>query len=162
MKYSFKRGFTLIELLVVIAVIGVLAAVILASLNDARAKARDAKRLADIKQFQNALELYRNDNNAYPLINRFSYDTGSSAIWTNYWSPLLVTAGYISNIMVDPINDGTTHYRFYSSYSGTLTCNGLFWQQYEYVIVFRMEKPLSSIADSNYSPFTKCVAGPLK
>jgi prepilin-type N-terminal cleavage/methylation domain-containing protein len=53
-----KLGFTLIELLVVIAIIGVLASIVLASLNTARVKARDARRIADIKQIQLALELY--------------------------------------------------------------------------------------------------------
>lgn len=53
-----KKGFTLIELLVVIAIIGVLASVVLASLNSARKKSRDARRIADIKQIQLALELY--------------------------------------------------------------------------------------------------------
>jgi len=163
MKYSFKRGFTLIELLVVIAVIGVLAAVILASLNDARVKARDAKRLADIKQFQNALELYRNDNGAYPITNEWSYDSGgSSAAWVSYWTPRLVTPGYIASVMIDPINNASSHYRFYSNLTTAYTCAGRVWQDYEYVIAFRMEKPLSSIADSTYSPFTKCIAGPLK
>jgi len=51
-------GFTLIELLVVIAIIGVLASIVLASLNSARTKSRDARRVADIKQIQLALELY--------------------------------------------------------------------------------------------------------
>lgn len=51
-------GFTLIELLVVIAIIGVLASIVLASLNTARAKSRDARRITDIKQIQLALELY--------------------------------------------------------------------------------------------------------
>ena len=53
-----KKGFTLIELLVVIAIIAVLASIVLVSLNTARVKGRDARRLADIKSIQNALELY--------------------------------------------------------------------------------------------------------
>ena len=57
-KFRKNQGFTLIELLVVIAIIGVLASVVLASLNTARKKSRDARRIADIKQIQLALELY--------------------------------------------------------------------------------------------------------
>jgi prepilin-type N-terminal cleavage/methylation domain-containing protein len=60
------RGFTLIELLVVIAIIGILSSVVLASLNSAREKGRDARRLADIKQLQLALELYYDANGSYP------------------------------------------------------------------------------------------------
>lgn len=66
MKKS-QKGFTLVELLVVIAIIGVLASVVLASLNSARKKSRDAKRVADIKQIQLALELFFDSRgNTYP------------------------------------------------------------------------------------------------
>ncbi len=61
-------GFTLIELLVVIAIIGILSSVVLASLNTARLKARDARRISDIGQLQLALAVYYDAfNNKYPL-----------------------------------------------------------------------------------------------
>ncbi|MBI3231963.1 MAG: type II secretion system protein [Candidatus Doudnabacteria bacterium] len=61
-----EKGFTLIELLVVIAIIGLLASVVLLALNSARAKSRDAKRLADVRQIASAMELYYNDISTYP------------------------------------------------------------------------------------------------
>lgn len=61
-----KRGFTLIELLVVIAIIGLAAALVLASMSGARKKSRDARRLSDMKQLHNALELYVSDNKTSP------------------------------------------------------------------------------------------------
>jgi len=61
-----KKGFTLIELLVVIAIIGLLSTLSILALNQARARARDAKRIADVKQIQTALEMYYNDVGDYP------------------------------------------------------------------------------------------------
>lgn len=61
-----QKGFTLIELLIVIAIIGILASVILVNLNSARLKARDARRLAEIKSIQSALEVYFAQNGQYP------------------------------------------------------------------------------------------------
>lgn len=63
-----KKGFTLIELLVVVAIMGLLSALAVVALNQARARARDARRVADIKQIQTALELYYLDHNGYPNI----------------------------------------------------------------------------------------------
>jgi prepilin-type N-terminal cleavage/methylation domain-containing protein len=99
-----KRGFTLIELLVVIAIIGILASIVLASLDSARKKGRDARRVADIKQIQLALELYYDANSAFPL-------TLSTAA--------LVTPGYISVIPTDPSgsswsNAGAYYYSAYA------------------------------------------------
>ena len=52
-----ERGFTLIELLVVIAIIGMLSSVILASLNSARKKGRDSRRLQDLRQIANSVAI---------------------------------------------------------------------------------------------------------
>ena len=61
-----KRGFTLIELLVVIAIIGILASIVLVSLNDARNKGYDTQIKSDISQTRTTIELcYDNMNGTY-------------------------------------------------------------------------------------------------
>lgn len=66
MKRFFKSGFTLVEVLVVIAILGILAAVGLASFTSSQMKGRDSQRKSDLKQISNALEIYYNDYNRYP------------------------------------------------------------------------------------------------
>jgi prepilin-type N-terminal cleavage/methylation domain-containing protein len=95
-----KQGFTLIELLVVIAIIGILSSVVLASLNSARQKSRDAKRVSDIKQLQLALELYFDSNGSYPVT----------------LAPL-VTGGQIAQIPTDPVANAA--YRYSAIGTGT-------------------------------------------
>ena len=61
-----KSGFTLIEMLIVVAVIGILAGTVLVSFGPVQRQARDARRLADLKQAQNVLGLYYNKCGYYP------------------------------------------------------------------------------------------------
>jgi prepilin-type N-terminal cleavage/methylation domain-containing protein len=63
---NYKKAYTLIEMLMVVAIIGVLASSILIGLGSTRAKARDSRRITDLKSTQTALELYYSKYNSYP------------------------------------------------------------------------------------------------
>ena len=94
-----NRGFTLIELLVVIAIIGLLSAVVLASLNATRAKARDAQRLSDATTLQNALELYANDHGGqYPVTGSSVYYGHCSGTWPAGHTGRTGSTGYIPDL----------------------------------------------------------------
>lgn len=116
-----KKGFTLIELLVVVAIIGMLSSVVLASLNSARANARDATRKQDLRQIQTALELYYNANGSYPVGGAGSDQTW----WVNSTSGLLyplVSGGYIPSLPIDPgtntyVGSGCGGAQFYAYWS---------------------------------------------
>ena len=94
------RGFTLIELLVVVTIIGILMTVVITSLESARIKARDGKRLGDIADMKKALELYVTQNGSYPDP---TVACGTSEAWSSWacWSTLLPST-YISSMPTDP------------------------------------------------------------
>jgi len=78
-RHKSLTGFTLIELLVVISIVGALASIILASLNSARSKARDAKRISELKQLATALEMYYSNHGDYPPSS-----PGGVGCWSNW------------------------------------------------------------------------------
>ncbi len=90
------KGFTLVELLVVIGILGMLGAALLTTLNPVvqLQKSRDTRRKADLKQIQNALELYTQDVGHYPLDGTFL--TGAS------WK--VGTTTYMGTMPKDPQN----------------------------------------------------------
>lgn len=103
-----KNGFTLMELLVVIAIIGILSSIVIASMTSARQKARDTKRVSDIKQLQLALAMFADANdNHYPA-------TLSSCAQTTCLAPT-----YIPAIPVSPNGGAYTYASLASSADGT-------------------------------------------
>jgi len=66
-KKKKQNGFTLVELLVVISIIGLLSTIVFSSFSRAREGSRVSKRVADLKQIENALELYYAVNKSYPI-----------------------------------------------------------------------------------------------
>jgi type II secretion system protein G len=111
MNLKNTEGFTLIELLVVISIIGLLASVVLVSLNSARSKARDTKRKADISQLQKALELYLNNNNSNVYPNGGTVTNADTGYDIQNLSSFLVPT-YLSKIPNDPRYPGAANYQY--------------------------------------------------
>lgn len=122
-----KKGFTLIELLVVIAIIGLLSTLAVVALNTARSKSRDAKRVADIKQIQTALELYSGDRSGYPYdgtAGAGGLDLGVAATdcldGGGFVGACATAPTYMGLVPDDP---GTTAYTFTSLDSAGAACD---------------------------------------
>ena len=79
MRKSNQKGFTIIELLVVIVIIGILVALALPNLFAAQARGRDSDRKNELKNLQQKLESYFNDNDQYPAAATWAADIGASA-----------------------------------------------------------------------------------
>jgi type II secretion system protein G len=100
-----RQGFTLIELLVVIAIIGVLSGIVMSSVSQARAKARDAQRISDLREIRNALELYFADHGYYPQSGCGWDCNGYRTTYESGWNILASDLSpYIQNLPKDPVN----------------------------------------------------------
>jgi len=140
---SKQKGFTLLELLVVIAIIGLLATIVLVSVNTARKKARDARRLSDLNSVMLALSMYYDDYGTFCV-----HDAGSGGNgWLNHpYTSLysvaeqLVNLGYISGEAEDPtqgnrgymiICSGGEHVTLWATLEGSSTLDDCYHSNYD-------------------------------
>ncbi len=98
-----SRSFTLIELLIVVAIIGILAALIIVSLNLVLPKARDAQRVAAMNELAKALDTYFINTGSYPNSSGWCTSAGgqTNGCFQQKLQPL-ITANLMSAIPVEP------------------------------------------------------------
>jgi len=132
------KGFTLIELLVVIAIIGLLASIVLVSLNSARVKARDVRRKADLHSLELAIWLYYDSTGAFP-----NDDYTGGGDWSAAYKAQL--SPYISTLPLDPLPSRGLGYGSYRmTWAPDPNCNG------QYVLWMYLE----SSSDPDWGKYT--------
>jgi prepilin-type N-terminal cleavage/methylation domain-containing protein len=153
MKNHRTTGFTLVEILVVIAIIGLLAVIGIVSLGSARAKARDARRISDVRAITKALDLYFAAKQQYPVGG--GVDMGGGCISEAKGVEESCTATDADVILLQPIpkspnyDQGHSDRYFYNGYveetlAGTPTkCTSGVCRSYG--IEFRLESTVSGI-----------------
>ena len=136
-----QKGFTLIELLVVIAIIGLLSTLAVVALNNARQKSRDARRVADIKQIQTALELYFNDCQEYPVM--------TAGLLTTLDNGCPGTEEYGDYMRLIPTDPGNNSYNYFDNVGDTMT----------YSIGYTLEGPTGGIPGDDATEHQATPAG---
>jgi prepilin-type N-terminal cleavage/methylation domain-containing protein len=123
-----QKGFTLIELLVAVAIIGMLLSVIMVSFGNSRLKSRDGKRISDMKQIRNGLEIFFSMAQGYP----------DPAVWNSLQSNYgLLTCDGVEAFRVP--NDVVPGYTYSYNTNGTAlsSCTGTVWS--DFVVIFNTE-----------------------
>jgi len=131
-----NRGFTLIELLVVVGIISLLSSVIMAGVSQAKVRAQDTRRVQDLVQLRNALELYALSNGGnyvnvlvgqvpWNNVNSRSYTGGMPPICNavpggTSWPDLFKTSlnPYMPSLSIDPANGSTYCYAYVPNLNG--------------------------------------------
>jgi prepilin-type N-terminal cleavage/methylation domain-containing protein len=100
------KGFTLIEILIVVAIIAILASIVVVGLGPTQELGRDARRVSDLHEVQNGLELYYSNYGAYP---------GSSSTistWSDLASALTNANIGVTSVPDDPSSGKTYVYGY--------------------------------------------------
>ncbi len=150
-------GFTLIELLAVIAVIGILATVVATNLNQSSATSRDAKRKADLRNLQNAVEIYKNREGRYPAgckgANQWSGQIGTDYACTGTEEYILgLVPQYIDSLPIDKkLNGANSGYVYVTNTEGSV---------YKIMAMNTVESEVLNTSVAYNHPFKSCDVKP--
>lgn len=93
-----NNGFTLLELIVVMAILAIITTALWGNFFSALYKGRDSRRKQDLESITRALELYYNDNRAYP--------TALPSLGTPFTNPTNSSVVYMEKLPLDPASSG--------------------------------------------------------
>jgi len=127
-------GFTLIELLVVMAIIGILTSLLVANFAQIRSRARDSQRKSDLNQIKKALQMYYDDQKAYPTQ---AADPGF--VFGGSFTSGAADAPYMGLVPQDVIHPAESYFYIYNSSNDT----------------YRLEATLENLSDKDIAPSQK-------
>lgn len=140
--YMKQKGFTIIELIVVIAIIAVLSGIVMVNVTGYLRDARNAKKLIDVKNYIQALELYYSDHSAYPE-DEDTCCLGTYSEGITCWAGNPV-CGPTNTALKDYISGLPTDTRQISGYAGYLFTNALpYWNGYGFSWMIEGKGPCS-------------------
>jgi len=134
MMYNFKmymnrkQGFTLIELMIVMVIMGILVTIGVTAFTSSMIKGRDSTRKANLRAITNALELYYNDKNKYPVWDSLGSIPGCYTIdltatgtcgkdYPVFKDSIANGAMYMAKFPIDPVS--SQKYYYVSNATGT-------------------------------------------
>jgi prepilin-type N-terminal cleavage/methylation domain-containing protein len=136
-----RKGFTLIEILIVVAIIAILASIVLVGLGPTQQSGRDARRLSDLHEDQNGIELYYSKCGYYPGTAQAGA-CGAFATAINYAGMATAVQGSGVGVSVMP-NDPTAG----DSYYYAATAGGA-----DYMLMAKLENLNNSVFTTYTAP----------
>jgi len=118
-----RAGFGSLDVLLIVALLLVLCFMMIPGLNLRRATARDARRLEDMRQIEQAIGRYAADHGCFPPAHESPEHDGWDVSNDGDFIPALREAGYLTRTPADPRNDEQYQYRYRVFPQGSFACS---------------------------------------